>query len=240
MRLAIPIVIALSFAACSSDPKVTSRKYLENGNAYFAKGKYKLARIMYKNALQKNQRYGDAYYQLALTDLRLNDPVSAWRNLQRAVELLPKNGPASMDSKLKLADLNLIFGQNPKSKQLVIDADNIATEFLSRDQNSFDGHRLKGDVHFVNAIYQSRGDANQAKTTLESAIQEYRRADQIKPGQSAVQLALARTLAANGQFEESEKLYKTILSKEKTSTAIYLELMRLYLSRNRLPDADTE
>lgn len=238
MRLAVPIVIALSFAACSSDPKVTSKKYLENGNAYFAKEKYKLARIMYKNALQKNQRYGDAYYQLALTDLRLNDPVSAWRNLQRAVELLPKNGPASMDSKLKLADLNLIFGQNPKSKQLVTDADNIAMEFLARDRNSFDGHRLKGDVNFVNAVYQFRGDVDKAKTTLANAIQEYRRADQIRPGQSAVQLALARTLAADGQFEDSEKLYKTLLSKEKNATSVYLELMRLYLSRNRIPDAE--
>lgn len=239
MRLVISIAMALALVSCSSDPKVTSRKYLENGNSYFQKGKYKLARIMYKNALQKNQRYGEAYYQLALTDLKLNDPVSAWRSLQRAVELLPKYGPAYMDAKLKLADLDLMFGQNPKAKQLVAEADTIAKEFLARDPNSFDGHRLKGDIYFVNAVYLVKGDtSNQAKESLENAIQEYSRADRIKPGQSSVQLALARTLAADNQFDQSEKLYHTVLAKEKKLTPIYIELMRLYLSHNRLADAE--
>ena len=52
----------LTLVGCSRDPNVAKKRYLENGNKYFAKGKYKEASIMYRNALQKDQRYGLAYY----------------------------------------------------------------------------------------------------------------------------------------------------------------------------------
>src|SRR4051812_41113932 len=53
-------------AGCSRDPNVVKKRYLDSGNRYFEKGKYKEARIMYLDALQKDQRYGPAYYKLGL------------------------------------------------------------------------------------------------------------------------------------------------------------------------------
>jgi len=62
-------------AGCSRDPNVAKVRYVESGNKYFQKGKYKEARIMYLDALQKDKRYGPAYYHLALTALKLG-PVN--------------------------------------------------------------------------------------------------------------------------------------------------------------------
>ena len=78
-------------ASCNRDPKVQAKRYVENGNKFFDKGKYKEASIMYRRALQKDLRDGDAYYRLALADLKLAAYGDAVRALRRAVELLPDN-----------------------------------------------------------------------------------------------------------------------------------------------------
>ena len=80
------ILLAVS-TSCSRDPNVIKARYLQNGNRYFERGKYKEASIMYRTALQKDAKYGEAYYRLALTELRVDQPFSAVQSLRRAVEL---------------------------------------------------------------------------------------------------------------------------------------------------------
>ena len=48
-------------AACSRDPNVVKRKFVESGNKYFQNGKYREASIMYRTALRKDPRFGEAY-----------------------------------------------------------------------------------------------------------------------------------------------------------------------------------
>src|SRR5438552_15693146 len=97
-RPALPCLVLVLFAAsCSRDPNVVKLRYLNNGNKYFDKGKYREASIMYRTALQKDAKFGAAYYHLALADLKLQQPVSAVQSLRRAVELL-KPGPDRTDA----------------------------------------------------------------------------------------------------------------------------------------------
>ena len=44
-------------AACSRDPNVVKRKFVESGNKYFQSGKYREASIMYRTALRKDPRF---------------------------------------------------------------------------------------------------------------------------------------------------------------------------------------
>ena len=69
--LLLPILASL--AACDSDPRVASRKYLENGNRYFSKAKYKEASLLYRRALKKDAKYAEAWYRLGLTNNQLGD-----------------------------------------------------------------------------------------------------------------------------------------------------------------------
>ena len=57
-------VLLCFVAACNRDPNVAKKKYVENGNRYYEKGKYKEALIMYRNALKRDMRFGEAYYRL--------------------------------------------------------------------------------------------------------------------------------------------------------------------------------
>src|SRR5713101_7081066 len=88
-KLLLLLPLMLAAASCSRDPKVQAQRYLENGNKFFEKAKYKEASIMYRRALQKDLRFGEAYYRLALADLKLASYGDAVRSLRRAVELQP-------------------------------------------------------------------------------------------------------------------------------------------------------
>src|SRR5436190_21411064 len=92
---AVPVILAAAAAltSCSRDPETAKRSYLEKGNKFFANGKFKEARLMYKDALQKDQRFGVAYYHLGLTALKLNNPNEAVNALRRAIELAPPDSP---------------------------------------------------------------------------------------------------------------------------------------------------
>ena len=68
--VAVILAVLVGFTSCSRDPKVVAKRYLESGNKYFDKGRYKEASIQYRNALKKDQKYGAAHYKLALVSMR--------------------------------------------------------------------------------------------------------------------------------------------------------------------------
>jgi cytochrome c-type biogenesis protein CcmH/NrfG len=103
-KLLAVVVFAFLLAACNRDPHAQAERYVENGNKFFAKNQFKEASIMYRRALQKDLKYGEAYYRLGLTEIQLKAFGDAVRALRRAVELQPKNA----DAAVKLAEIYLI------------------------------------------------------------------------------------------------------------------------------------
>src|SRR5580692_4709144 len=104
-------MLLLVLASCSRDPKVRAQRYVDNGNKFFARERYKEASIMYRNAMKQDPRSGEAYYRLALTALKLSAYGDAYRALLRTVDLEPKNN----DAKSKLADIYLLSAvQDPQ------------------------------------------------------------------------------------------------------------------------------
>src|SRR6516225_2017052 len=87
-------------ASCARGPKA----YVDAGNNFFNKSKYKEAALMYRKALQKDLRFGEAHYRLGLTELKLGSIGAAYGELRRAVELQPNNG----DAAVKLANIVLL------------------------------------------------------------------------------------------------------------------------------------
>src|SRR5438132_8522160 len=105
-------LMAIVFSGCSRDPNVRKHKYLESGQRYFEKGKYREAAIQFSNAVQVDSRYGDAHYNLAQTFLKLQEWTRAYQELGRTLELQPENYQAHID----MANL-LIAGRNLKDAQ---------------------------------------------------------------------------------------------------------------------------
>jgi tetratricopeptide (TPR) repeat protein len=234
IRVFFVVLLAMvALVSCSRDPNVAKKRYLESGNKYFERGKYKEAVIMYRDALQKDMRYGAAYYRLALAQLKLGQVPQAVQALRRSVELNNPKDPASSDahwdSLVRLSEIYLAVARE-NDKQFLDEVDQNIKDLLARDPNSWDGHRLLGDLSYVRAgraYNTSRRDEGKAQLT--TAIAEYRRAESIKPGQEGVEMQLARALAADGDYTGSEQLYKQVMDHNKTFQYAYTELYRLYM-----------
>src|SRR3982751_2824353 len=146
----ILLAVMVVLAGCSRDPNVIKKRYLDSGNRYFEKGKYKEARIMYLDALQKDQKYGLAHYHLGLNALKIGPMIEAVNAMRRAVELLPKDKPEHWDAVVKLSEIYLVVAR--EQKPVLDEVEKFCQELLKRDPNSFDGHRLTGDLHMARSV----------------------------------------------------------------------------------------
>lgn len=216
--------LALGMISCSRNPEVVKRKYLESGNRYFEKKQYKEASIMYRQALRKDPRFGEAYYRLALTQLRLNRIPEAVRTLRRAVELLPDR----LEPKVQLGDIYLTgLAVTPPGNTRQI-------EYLRSEIKQLAEHlppaaperrRLLGYYYL-------------SQRQLKEAVAEFRQAHNASPFQPQFTLPLIETLLQDGQAEEAEKLAKKLLQKQPTLAAAYDVLYLHYLRSRREGEAE--
>src|SRR5678816_4643957 len=109
--IAVILTVLAGLTSCSRDPNVVKRRYLESGNKYFEKGRFKEASIQYRNALKRDPKYGAAHYKLALVALKTNDYAGAVGSLRRAVELIPADQPDHWDAVVKLTEIYLAVGK---------------------------------------------------------------------------------------------------------------------------------
>lgn len=215
----LPLTILLLAASCTRDPKVQAQQALENANKFFAKARYREAAIMYRRALQKDGRYGEAYYRLALTEMKLGDYGDAFKWLRRAVELQPTN----TDAITKLADLYLQGAMQSTNQRTVLlgDVKDLSEKLLKLNPDSFDGHRLKGQVALLSK------DAP-------GAIAEFDKANQVNPNQAALVLVYFTALVYNNQFPQAEKLAQEFIDKNKTDPRMYDLLYVQYARQNNV------
>jgi tetratricopeptide (TPR) repeat protein len=220
-HLFLILPLLLVGVSCNRDPKIVSRKYVENGNKYFNTGKFKEASIMYRNALKKDPRNGDAYYRLGLCDLRMGQPGVATRSLRRAVELVPDN----LEAQVTLADIYLMaVAYDPRnSKSFLPEVEDLAKSLEKKDV--YQGHRIMGLYYLM-------------KGQTKEAIERLEKANQMKPLEPNVALFLLHALAADKRTEEAETLAKRLIEKHKNLAPAYNFLYVSYVSSNRLSDAE--
>ena len=79
MKLLACLPFLFLLGSCATDPHARAVRYVENGNKFFEREKYKEASIMYRRAIAANAdpRYGEAYYRLGLTSAKLSDLSSS-------------------------------------------------------------------------------------------------------------------------------------------------------------------
>jgi len=230
------LVVAMGLVSCSRDPNIVKRRYLESGNKYFDRGKYKEAAIMYRDALQKDQLFGPAHYKLALTWYKLGQIPGAVQEFRKAIERLPKEDADHWSAVVQLSEIYLAVA---KDKQYLEDVDSFTKQLLERDANSYDGHRLTADLDFVRSQQAySTARKEQGKQLLDAALVEYQKANSIKPGQQGVVMQLARVEAAEQDYPESEKLYRQVIAKDKTYEHAYTELYRLAIFQRKFNDGE--
>ena len=222
-KLLTILPLLLIVASCSRDPKVQAQRIVDNGNKFFSKGRYREAALMYRRALQKDLKFGEAYYRLGLTDLKLAAYGDAVHSLRRAVELQPNN----TDAMTKLADLFLLasFSDPPHSAQYVKESTELAGKLLKADPKSYDGHRILAQM----ALLGGRPA---------EAITEFQAANAAKPDTPELVTMYFEALVRNNQFPDGEKVAWDLLQKQKNYAPIYNALYVQYMRRNNPEQAE--
>lgn len=97
LLLGIVVPICFVVSGCIRDPNVRKQKFVEQGDRYFAQEKFPEALLTYARAVQIDPKFATAHYKIAKCQLKLANWASAFRELQRTIDLEPQNLPAQLD-----------------------------------------------------------------------------------------------------------------------------------------------
>lgn len=201
---------------CSHDPNVRKQKYLESGERYFAKEKYREAIIQLSNALQVDANFADAHYQLAQSYLKLEQWRQAYEELSRTLELQPQNYAAHLD----LANL-LIAGRDLKQAQEHTDL------LLEKQPNNIEVHDA------VANLLAAQGN-------LPGAIQEAQKAINLGPGRWESYLAMGGLEMRANQPDLADPNFKKAVELDPKAIPARLALGNYYQFRRQFPEAEQQ
>jgi len=214
--LILASLVAGLLSGCSRDPNVRKQKYLESGNRYRDKGKFREAIIQYQNAVQLDSRFAEAHYQLGEAYLKLGDRSAAFQELGRSVEIAPDNYPAQVD----LANL-LIAGRYLKEAQPYLDT-------LRQKQPD------TPETHEAWANFYAGQD------NLAAAMQEMQKGIAADPSRAESYLTLAFFQLRANLPDQAEVNFKKAVETDPKGMNTQLALGVFYQSRNRLPEAEQQ
>lgn len=221
----VGFLITALLTGCSRDPNVRKQKYLESGDRYFEKGKYREAAIQYSNALQVDSRFAQAHYQLGQTYLKLGDISRAFQELSRVVELTPDNYRAHID----LANL-LVSARNPDGSP--------NQDYLKQARVHLDLLHEKQPEN--PEVFEAWADYYSAQNNLAAALEEMQKGIAANPNRSESYLDLALLQLRSNLLDQAEVNFKKAAELDPKAMNAQLALGGFYQSRNRMPEAEQQ
>jgi putative PEP-CTERM system TPR-repeat lipoprotein len=204
------LLAALTLAACLKD---SPEKLVASAKDYLARGEYNAAVIQLKNALQEAPTHGEARLLLGRALLETRDPVSAEKELRRALEY--KQSPQAVLPLLARA----LIEQGEAAK--------LVQEFAS--------HRLD-DVD-ADASFRARlGDAFLRLGRRQEAADAYGKVLSAKPGFAPARMGQARLAALDGRADDAIAIVDEVKAAEPKFADAHLLKAEL-LSMRGQPDA---
>lgn len=214
--LAAALVVA---SGCST----TKQGYVSKGNKFFAENRFDDAALNYRKAIQKDPRYGEAYYRLGLTALKQDQAMEGYSALEHAVELQPNN----IEAKEKLGELILAeyMADSRHPQNLYRELFDLSSQILAKNPNSFEGLRERGYLAYTDR-------------KPEEAIALFRQALKVEPEDGTLTTALVQVLMASGHPEEAEQLGLNLIARQKTYGPMYHLMYTWYVEQKRMTEAE--
>ncbi len=208
----------LTFVGCGSSPKA----YVERGNHFFDGAKYDDARIQYQKAIQQQPNLGEAHYRMGLLELQKNQPLAAYKEMQRATELMPGNSEVLF--KFAQLALTLYTSDRQHPQQPYQQASKAAEQLYAKDPKGFEGNILKGALALI------------GKKSAEG-LGYIRAAIQAKPADLDARLGLARALVMDNQAQAGIDAGREIIQKDKAFGPAYDFLFEQYRTVGKVDEA---
>jgi Tfp pilus assembly protein PilF len=204
----LPALLVLALGC--TDPEVAKQGYLERGQRLAAEKRYAEAILEYRNALQIDDKFGAARLGLADALAAAGNAERAYREYQRAADLMPGNA----DVQKKAATFLFMAGQFE-------DVRTRAESVLKQNPKDIEAHLL-----YANALVGLRD--------LEGGVREIEEAVQLDPQHAATYTNLALLKLAQGQRQAAQEAFKKAVDLDPKSIRARLALANFDLATGNL------
>jgi putative PEP-CTERM system TPR-repeat lipoprotein len=183
--LALVAASTLLLLACRESPEAL----IASARMYEAKGDHKGAIIQLRNALQQNPADGEVRLLLGRASLQTGDPVSAQRELRKALEY-------GQSAEVVLPPLARAMLEQGEAAKLV-------AEF---------GDRKLTDIDAEASLRSSVGHAQLQLQKFGDAAASFSAATALKPDHLSARLGVARLMAATNRIDDANRLIDAIVA----------------------------
>jgi tetratricopeptide (TPR) repeat protein len=231
--------------ACRSSAR--AKGHVEKGNQYLAQKQLSSAENEYRQAIQINPDFADAYYRLGILQIQQEYPTAASQSFTRAIDLDPKN----VDARLRLGDLLVSSTRYAEARQQ-------AEAVLRQDGKNAGAHRLLGQVALHQMQYIPAETELKLAVTLDprdpqtyevlgltqlldaeygAAEKSFQTAVDIKPDDSRTYINLADFYKGQNAADRAEQVLQLGITRDRKAAELPIALAGLYLEHNRLLDS---
>lgn len=154
-KLTAASIIVMALASCGGkeDRKAS---YLEKGKAYLEEKNYDKARIEFKNVLQIDPKFADAYFYMGRLEEKNKEYIKAVGNYKKAIELNPNH----VSAKVKLAAIFIMAG----AENYIGEAKELLNEIMAIEPEHSEA------LFLLNSIEYKEGDADKAVSQMEKIV----------------------------------------------------------------------
>jgi tetratricopeptide (TPR) repeat protein len=202
----------LLLISCSG-PEAKKMKFFGKGKDLYEKGELVKAKLEFKNAVQIDPKFADAFRMLGMIALKEGNIKAAYGNFSKAVELEPGN----RDAQYQLGKILLGVRETDKAMEK-------AELLLRQDPKNTDALQLKG------AVMVARKDFDKARLYLEGLIGQGIKTPDVF-------LLLATTEAASGNAKGAENAVRRGIEANPKSVALNLTLAEICAREKRIDEA---
>lgn len=246
--LCVGLVVVLTACGGAEERKV---KYMEKGKSFFEENNLDKAKIEFKNVLQIDPKYAEAYYYLGQLEERDKNIGKAIGNYNKAIELDPKY----IAPKVKAAKIYVVIGVEEyldKAKKmlaevLAADPENTEAKLVSATIEYKTGDKARAlkeieqvvahdsslveGVSLLAAIYADQDKNAEALQVLEKGVKDNSSSIPLK-------ISLAKMYAQQGDNDKAEKQLLEIISLDPEKYSYRVALFTLYTTTDQMDKAE--
>ena len=202
-------LIFIIVSGCA-DKSLDKQEYFEKGINFLESGNHNGAIIAFKKAIEQDQSYFEARYQLALAYIARGKYESAERELLKVLRL----NPSFMKVHISLAKSYINMGRTD-------DAIEEINKYLSKEESDSEAYEVAATA------YAAGKDYIKAEEAINKSLQ-------ISPERTSSKIVLAEIYLVNKKNSQAEALIKEVLGKESGNKRALYMLARIQDSRDNV------
>jgi tetratricopeptide (TPR) repeat protein len=241
------VLLILALAAGCSGPEEKKLKFLNKGKELYEKGQYTEAKLEFKNALQIDPKYAEAYYMFGMAEMKTGNPRGAYGNFLKTVELDPNHLRAQLElGRLFLGarmldkaqeKVDVVLKAEPKNEEglLLQSAIYLVKQEPAKARSLLEGLIAQGstkpDIYLMLAmISRQEGDDKGEGDAI-------RRGIQANPKSVTLYMALADNHHRHKRMDEAVEAVKKAIEADPDNVRIRAALANLYWESGKTAEA---